>query len=123
MTDHSELVDQLGWHSENPDTGKLELSNPLGPKAAEVITALETEVMQLQKDVERLWSERNIAYAKVKGWEATVYVEGLPLRAVRVDEFGPNEGDTTSIPEITPSRLTDLLDELHRLRAAQRGEP
>lgn len=83
----------------------------------ERIKELEAENRQLRESEARAWTERNIAYAKVKGWEATVYVEGLPLRSVPVEEWGPGEGGTTTIPDITPRKLTELLGELADLRS------
>lgn len=81
------------------------------------IAELEHDLRETRAREERAWSERNIAYAKVKAWEAVVYVEGLPLRAVEVKEWGPGEGSMTTVPDVTPRRLTDLLEELARLRA------
>jgi uncharacterized small protein (DUF1192 family) len=81
------------------------------------VAELEDEVAALKVENNRAWAERNTAYAKVKAWEAVVFVERLPLRAVRVDEWGPGEGGETSVPEVTPQKLTDLLDEIARLRA------
>jgi hypothetical protein len=91
----------------------------------ERIEVLEAENLRLRESETKAWTERNIAYAKVKGWEATVYVEGLPLRAVKVDEWGPGEGGTTTIPDVIPRKLTELLDELaeHRARQARMGNP
>ena len=34
------LVDELGWHSEHPVTGKLVLTNPKGLRAAEALEKL-----------------------------------------------------------------------------------
>jgi hypothetical protein len=70
----------------------------------------------LKEENRRAWTERNEAYAKVKAWESVVYVEKLPLRAVRIDEWGPGEGGTTTVPEITRQKLTDLLAEIAKLR-------
>lgn len=83
----------------------------------ERIAELEQKVAQLSEESTRAWTERNTAYAKVKAWESVVYVEKLPLRAVPIDEWGPGEGGTTTVPEITREKLTDLLDEVARLRA------
>lgn len=85
-------------------------------KAAAEIARLRAELEEANRREERAWRERNVAYAKVKAWEATVYVEGLPLRAVRADDWGPGEGAHTTVPEVTPKRLVDLLDELAQLR-------
>lgn len=74
------------------------------------------EIAAQKGELQIAWRERNVAYAKVKGWESVVFVEGLPLRAVPVDEWGPGEGGSTSIPVVTPQKLTDLLDELAQLR-------
>jgi hypothetical protein len=76
------------------------------------IAELEADAIKLEHENERIWRERNIAYAKVKAWEAVLYVEGLPLRAVRVDEWGPGEAEQTTVPEVTPKRLVELLDRL-----------
>jgi hypothetical protein len=84
---------------------------------SERIEELEAENRRLRESEAKAWQERNIAYAKVKGWESTVYIEDLPLRAVEVEEWGPGEGLTTTIPDVTPRKLTDLLDELAILRA------
>jgi len=75
-------------------------------------------IAALEADNERAWRERNTAYAKVKAWESVVYIEHLPLRAVAVNEWGPGEGGQTTVPDITPKKLTDLLAELSTLRAA-----
>jgi hypothetical protein len=83
----------------------------------EAMKAADREIRRLTEDNERAWRERNRAYAMVKGWEATVFVEGLPMRAVSVDEWGPGEGGHVGVPEITPRKLTELLDELRELRA------
>lgn len=80
------------------------------------VKELRREIRRLQESEARAWRERNIAYAKVKGWEATVFVEGLPLRTVPVSEWRPGEGETVTIPDVTPRRLTELLDELATLR-------
>lgn len=80
-------------------------------------TRLEAEVSRLTRDNERLWLEHNVAITKVRGWEATLVTKGLPLRALRVGEWGPGEGETVSIPEVTPVRLTALLDELSQVKA------
>lgn len=80
------------------------------------IERLQAELAEAKASEERAWRERNVAYAKVKAWEAVVYVEGLPLRAVRVDEWGPGEGEQTTVPDVTPKRLTELLDELAAIR-------
>lgn len=81
------------------------------------IAELEAEIESLKAENTRAWTERNTAYAKVKAWESVVYVEHLPLRAVRIDEWGAGEGGTTTVPEITRQKLTDLLDEITKVRA------
>lgn len=82
------------------------------------------ENARLREECERAWRERNIAVAKVRAWEATVVVEKLPYqRAHRVDEWGPSEGETIVVPEVTPRRLTEILDELATLRAARGEKP
>ena len=83
----------------------------------EEIAELKAEIAELKEENRRAWTERNEAYAKVKGWEATVFVEKLPIRAVRIDEWGPGEGGTTTVPDVTPRKLTELLDEVAELRA------
>jgi hypothetical protein len=80
------------------------------------IAELEQELKETRARENLAWSERNVAYAKVKAWEAVVYIDGLPLRAVEVTEWGPGEGRITTVPDVTPRRLTDLLDEIARLR-------
>lgn len=40
MTNYADLVKRLGYHSENPATGKLQLTNPDGPAAADAIETL-----------------------------------------------------------------------------------
>lgn len=77
---------------------------------------LRREIDRLKAENDRAWRERNEAYAKVKGWEATVYVEKLPILAVPINDWGPGGEGQTSIPHVTPQKLTDLLDELARLR-------
>ena len=57
----------------------------------------------------------NIAEARVKGWEATVVITNLPSRIWPVEGWGPGEGETAAVPELTPKKLTDILD---RLKAA-----
>lgn len=89
----------------------------------EATAALEERVKLLEAENARVWRERNIAYAKVKAWEAVVYVEGLPLRAARVDEWGPGEGEQTTVPELTPKRLVDLLDRLATLEREALNDP
>lgn len=84
----------------------------------ERIADLEAEVARLKEENDRAWRERNEASAKVKGWEATVYVEKLPLRAVPINDWGPGGEGTTSVPDITPRKLTELLDEIAELRNA-----
>lgn len=86
--------------------------------AVNELPALLDENERLRAEAEQAQRERNIAYAKVKAWESVVYVEGLPLRAVPVGEWGPGEGETTTVPEVTPKKLTELLDELRTARAA-----
>lgn len=85
-------------------------------RSAAAIERLQAELAEVKASEELAWRERNVAYAKVKAWEAVVYVEGLPLRAVRVDEWGPGEGEQTTVPDVTPKRLTELLDELAAIR-------
>ena len=85
--------------------------------AADEIQRLRAEVERLEAESARAWRERNIACAKVKAWEDVVYVESLPLRPVRVDGWGPGEGEETSVPIVTPKKLTELLDEMARLQA------
>jgi hypothetical protein len=95
------------------------LDTPDADIAADAHAALSSLIAEnkvLRDEAWGAWAERNKAVAKVKAWEATVYVEGLPLRAVRVDEWGPGEGETVAIPDITPNKLTELLD---RLAAAE----
>jgi hypothetical protein len=84
------------------------------------IEQLQDEILRLRESEARAWTERNIAYAKVKGWEATMFVEGLPLRSVEVDQWGPGEGGETTVPQMTPRKLTDLLDEIAELREYKR---
>jgi hypothetical protein len=86
--------------------------------ATEMVLYLLDQRDELREENRRAWTERNEAYAKVKAWESVVYVEGLPLRSVSVDEWGPGEGGQTTVPEVTPKKLTELLDELARLRKA-----
>lgn len=99
-----------------PNKGRLR--NPDGPEAAAHIDHQAATIARLTSENEQAWRERNVAYAKVKAWEAVVYVEGLSLRAVSVDEWGPGEGEQTTVPDVTPKRLVDLLDELAKFRAA-----
>jgi hypothetical protein len=82
----------------------------------ERIDELGAQVAQLKEENRRAWTERNEAYAKVKGWEATVYIEKLPLRAVPINDWGPGGEGQTSVPDITPKKLTDLLNEIAELR-------
>jgi uncharacterized protein (UPF0335 family) len=86
------------------------------------IEQLQRENEALREENKRAWTERNTAYTKVKAWESVVYVEGLPLRAVRVEEWGPGEGTETAVPDITPKKLTELLDELAALREQEKGD-
>lgn len=83
------------------------------------LTAQAEEIERLTAENERIWRERNIAMTKVKGWEESLVVEQLPLRALQVREWGPGEHEQVSIPQITPRRLTEILDELAALKAAQ----
>lgn len=80
--------------------------------ARNVIPHLIDTIEKQQRELEQAWTERNVAYAKVKAWEDVVYVEGLQMRSVRVDEWGPGEGEMTEVPDISPKKLTELLDRL-----------
>lgn len=71
--------------------------------------------------LDQLWRERNHAVQKVRAWEDVVYVEGGAMRAVLCAEWGPGEGDQVAVPEITPKQITQLLDEVIKLRAAAEG--
>lgn len=106
--------------------GHIAIANTVEDAAGE-IDSLADRIDNLCADLERLreseakaWTERNIAYAKVKGWEAAAFVEQLPLRAVEIDEWGPGDGGTTTVPQITPRKVTELLDELGELREYKR---
>jgi hypothetical protein len=61
----SDLVERLRWHSEDQATGKLRLTNPDGPEAADEIEALEAENARLREALE--------FYADLKTYE-TQYV-------------------------------------------------
>lgn len=82
------------------------------------VRELTRENARLRASEERAWRERNLAVTKVRGWEATVCTEGLQMRAVRCDEWGPGEGEIVTVPVIETRRLTALLDELAQLRKA-----
>ena len=84
-----------------------------------VIVQALAHIEKLETENSNAWRERNEAYAKVKAWESVVYVESLPMRAVPIDEWGESEGETTSVPQITTLKLTELLDEIAALRASQ----
>jgi hypothetical protein len=53
----NELVKRLHWHSECPATGKLRLSNPDGPEAADRIEAMQAALAQAE-------AERDAAYER-----------------------------------------------------------
>lgn len=91
---------------------------PDGGEACAYVAWQAERIRALEAEVARAWGERNRAVAKVKGWKQQVYVADLPKLAVRSDEFGTGESETVAVPKITPERLTDLLDENARLRAA-----
>lgn len=80
------------------------------------IAELEDEIARLKESEERAWHERNIAYTQVKAWESIVYIEQLPRRTIEVKEWGPGEGEQTTIPEVSPKKLTELLNEIAYLR-------
>ena len=44
----SDLVERLRWHSEDQATGKLRLTNPDGPEAADEIERLQAQVAALR---------------------------------------------------------------------------
>jgi len=67
MTNQSALLERLGYHSEHPVTGKLELTNPDGPEAAALIRSM-------QERIERLEGELNTWRRAVTG--------AAPLRTV-----------------------------------------
>ena len=85
-------------------------------KVQDAMKAAQAEIWRLSKENERLWRARNHAITKVRGWEDVIVAEGLPFRAVRVEEWGPGEGEQVAVPEVTPTKLTAILDELHDLR-------
>lgn len=118
MTDDVKaLVDEL---NADADPGFCTSStSTLSRRAAAALTAQAEEIERLNAENERIWRERNIAVTKVKGWEETLVVEQLPPRVLQVREWGPGEGEQVSIPQITPRRLTEILDELAALKAAQ----
>lgn len=101
-----------GWKA-----GLVHASERCAATPSTELTEARAEIGRLEAEAKKAWTERNIAYAKVKGWEAVVYIEGLPMRSVPVEEWGPAQGTQTNIAEITPKKLTDLLEELARLRA------
>lgn len=89
----------------------------MSAKLKDRLSELEAEVSRLRLENDRAWRERNEAYAKVKAWESVVYVEKLPLRSVPINDWGPGGDGQTTVPHITPQKLTDLLEEVARLRA------
>lgn len=54
LGDYAGLVERLGWHSECPATGKLRLTNPDGPDAANAITALTRQLAERDAEMKRL---------------------------------------------------------------------
>jgi regulator of replication initiation timing len=78
----------------------------------------EAEIERLRAENDRLWRERNTAISTVRAWEKTLVIEGLPLRTERVTEWGPGEDNLVPVPTPTPRRLTEVLDEIERLREA-----
>lgn len=83
------------------------------------VAELEAERAQILRREEEAWRRANHAEAKVRGWESTLVVRDLPMMSVPVTGWGPGEGEQTTIPQITPERLTDILDRLARAEAAR----
>jgi hypothetical protein len=90
-------------------------------EAAAAIRAAMGEIERLRAENERVWRERNRAITENGAWRGVLYMENLPVRAVQVAEWGPGEGEHVTLPELTPQRLTDLLDEVATLRAKVRS--
>lgn len=88
---------------------------PLYPQSA--IDTLRAEVERLRAEVVGAWTRANHAEAKVRGWESTLVCAGLPERLHPVDSWGPGRDGTVSVPQITPEKLTSILDRLERAEA------
>lgn len=84
-------------------------------QARAIFAALLTREAALVAELDAALRRANMAEARVKWWEATVVTTGLPYRACPVEGWGPGEGETVAIHELTPKKLTHILD---RLKAA-----
>lgn len=90
-------------------------------RLAREVAAQEAERAQILRREEEAWRQANLADAKVRGWEATLVVDGLPQRFVPVQGWGPGEAEAVSVPQITPERLTDILDRIAAQEAQIEG--
>lgn len=98
-----------------PGGAKDLLSFSMSAQARAAVAALLTREAALVAECDEALRRANIAEARVKGWEATVVITNLPSRIWPVEGWGPGEGETVAIPDLTPKKLTDILD---RLKAA-----
>lgn len=125
MTDYTDLLEKLEFFGAGEGT-RAEVCK----RARDAIEQLEAERDALREEraqilrrEEEAWRRANHAEARVRGWEATLVVADLPQRFAPVQGWGPGEGDAVSVPQITPERLTSILDRLAKAEAALTAKP
>lgn len=99
------------------------LQDLISKYAEEAIASSRKIIGALGQECDRAWKERNYAITKIKAWESCVFAYAPPIvRSMVVEEWGPGEGDIIQVPQVTPQKITDLIDELIRLRQLTIGE-
>lgn len=87
------------------------------PKHIDAVNEMTARIAELERNAEQAWRERAVYRTKYYALHDVMYVPELPLRAVRITEWGPGEGEQTTVPDLTPQRLGELLAEIAHLRA------
>jgi len=90
-------------------------------QARTAVAALIARNAELEAERDEALRRANRADARVKGWEATMVVRGLPRRIYPVDGWGPGEGETVEIPALTPQKLTEILGRVDALAAENKA--
>ncbi len=86
------------------------------------ILGLIASLEEVKREANRAWRERNEAVARVKAWEGIVCLtDDDPLKAIKIGEWGPGEGDIINVRLPSPERLTNILHELRNIRQASKA--
>jgi len=96
------------------------LSDEMNGKGIEVIASyvsdLVARLVKAEAERDEAWRRANIAESKVRGWEKYVVVRDLPMRAVPNTGWGPGQDEKIAIPQVTPEKLTDIIDRAEAAR-------